>query len=209
MNTTANGIADKTPDEILTAAKAAATAASSVKVTTEASKDSTAPSVNLTLSQDGSQGTIGTPSQGEVELISTGGNIYIKATDELFKQLGGAEAAKLFKGKWLAIPAKDPQAQSFAPFANKNPFLEGLLTPSGKMTKEAPKDVNGTPAVGLATSNGTLWVATVGEAYPLQVAQADDSGAVVSLSDWDAPVTITAPPSDQIVDLSALKEGVS
>ncbi|MBX6769375.1 MAG: hypothetical protein IRY90_19855, partial [Actinomadura rubrobrunea] len=62
--------------------------------------------------------------------------------------------------------------------------------------------IGGRAALALRGSGGRIYVATEGEPYLLRM----DSGADarVDLSGFDEPVTVKAPPKDQVVDLSGL-----
>ena len=60
----------------------------------------------------------------------------------------------------------------------------------------ASDDVNGIPVVLLDDSegDGTLAIQTVGEPYPVQIAGNDQGeSGVITFSDWNAPVSVTAP----------------
>lgn len=210
---TANGVADLKPEQILKKAKTAATSASSVKVTTTsgeptASAAPQAADLDLTLSDKGAQGSITQAGTGTVEIIATADTVYIKGDDDFNKSYAGDEAADLLAGKWIGIPSDQPDAQAFAQFASLKSFFESLLTPSSQMEKVDTENIGGTEAVGLKTQAGTLWIATTGEPYPVQIDQEGGSGRV-TMTDWNADVTVTAPDPEEVVDLSALQEGVA
>jgi hypothetical protein len=76
--------------------------------------------------------------------------------------------------------------------------LDGLLNPSGEITKGTVGEADGQPAVPLESSDGTLWVATTGEPLPLLIEQNDGAGRA-SFGEWSAPVEIPVPPADQVV----------
>src|SRR5262249_33519624 len=81
------------------------------------------------------------------------------------------------------------------------------LSPEGTVTKDGTKTINGTPAIGLVDSgaqSGTLWVATSGPAYPLLVEAKDPKNGSLAFSEFGEPVTATAPPASQIVDLGKI-----
>lgn len=210
---TPNGVADLKPEQILEKAKAAATSATSVHVNTTsgeptASSAPQAADLDLTLSDKGAQGSISQSGAGTVEIIATADTVYIKGDDAFNQSYAGDEGAQLLEGKWISIPADQADAQAFAQFTSLKSFFEGLLTPSSEMEKVDPQDIGGTQAVGLKTKAGTLWIATAGEPYPVQIDQEGGSGRV-TMTDWNADVTVAAPDPDEVVDLSALQEGVS
>ena len=57
-------------------------------------------------------------------------------------------------------------------------------------------DVNGTPVVFVevkgSDGNATLAIQTVGEPYPVQLTNGESKGAI-TFSNWNAPVSVTAP----------------
>jgi hypothetical protein len=66
-------------------------------------------------------------------------------------------------------------------------------------------DVNGTPVVFLDDSEGggTLSIQTVGEPYPVQITGSDsESSGEINFTDWNAPVSVTAP--TDVVDIGEL-----
>ena len=64
----------------------------------------------------------------------------------------------------------------------------------------------GQPAVPLTASIGTLWVATTGTPYPLQLNSSPDQPEVseVTFTEWNKKVVIKAPPKKQTISLADL-----
>jgi hypothetical protein len=201
---TRNDIASQSADQILSATKAAATAATSVKVSSEVEQGSQKQSFELTLTKDGAQGTM-SQGTGSFELIATPQTIYIKG-DSAFNSTFAGEAAKLLEGKWLAIPADGAQAQSFSTMASSTAFFEGLLTSDRTLSKTSEtKDIAGVPCIGLSDEGkGTLWVATTGEPLPMAIDPPAGQKGYLTFTEWNAPVTIQAPPAEEVVDVSKL-----
>ena len=209
---TPNNVADMEADAILKASKTAADAATSVKVTSMVETGSEQTSFNLTLTPTGSTGSM-SQSMGSFELIATADTIYIKGDANFNKTFAGEEASKLLEGKWLAVPATDPQAANFAAMSSSTDFFDSLLTSDNtsalKKTSDT-KDINGVTAIGLTDEGkGTLWIATTGEPYPLSIDPPEGQNGTMSFTDWNADVTVAAPPADQIVDISKLPGATS
>lgn len=200
---TPNGVEQLSADQILERASAAAKGAESVKVTAKTQEEAGEMSFEITMTKTGAQGTV-TNAQGSLELLATPDTIYIKGDAKFNESYGGQGGAALLEGKWLSIPADNPQATPFRGLVSLETFFDGLLTPESTPTKVAPKDVNGVRSVGLKTDAGTLWVATTGEPYPVAIEPAEGQQGSVTMTDWNAPVTITAPPADQVVDVTKL-----
>ena len=80
--------------------------------------------------------------------------------------------------------------------ADKDALLTSLLASEGAATVKGTGDVNGTPVVFVevknSDGNATLAIQTVGEPYPVQLTNGKSKGAI-TFSDWNAPVSVTAP----------------
>lgn len=207
-----NGIADYTTTEIISRMKAAAKDASSVHVV----GDTGGSKIDVQLSKDGSTGTIG-DGTSDIKLTVTPAMIYIQAPAEYYKSKFGEAAATLLSGKWLAIPATDASASDYAVFKDAQSLLDGFLSSvPDSLEKGKTGTINGIPAISLSgggtlapspTSTGagaTLWVATIGQPYPLQIKPNEGAGQI-DFTDWNKPVTITPPNASEVVDLSKLQ----
>lgn len=207
---TPNGVQDLPADQILERARAAAAAASSVTVKAATEQDGQQVNFDLTVTNNGAQGTFETSTVGSLQLVTTPEMIYIKGDEDFNTSYGGAAGAKLLEGKWLGIPSDDPQAASFTGFGDIKTFTENVLqTEATTFTKEGTKEIDGVPAVGIKGDQGTLWVATEGEPYPLSVTPPADEKGSLTMTGWNAPVTITPPPTEEVVDLSQLGASTS
>jgi hypothetical protein len=204
-----NGVADKSAQEIVTTALAAAKAASSVHVTGTINTGAKAK-VDLYLVRNvGGKGSI-TTNGSTFELVSVGGKVYVKADATALQQLGGsavpAAAAQLLAGKWFVVPSSIPQLSSVSSLTDIGKLFGAALNNSGNLTKGDETKINGQKAIGVTSSSkdGTLYVATTGTAYPLQIAGSKNQGSV-NFTDWDSAVDVKAPPNP--VDLSKLVGG--
>ena len=74
--------------------------------------------------------------------------------------------------------------------------------------KTGTSTVKGQAAVGVkdTSQSGTLYVATTGLAYPVRITKHGAGGGTITFSEWDQPVTLTAPPN--AVDIEQLQHGV-
>lgn len=201
---TPNGVQDQDAKKILEQAREAASAATSVTVAVVQDNAGTEVRTDLTLSDQGSTGTLGQPDGQAVEIIATPDTIFVKGT--AFAQTLGAENAAALEGKWLSVPKDNPAAQSFAGLGSVKEFVDTTLATPADLKKLPTKDVGGTEAVGLQSEQGTLWIATTGEPYPLEITAPEGASGTLTMSNWNAPVTITPPPADEVVDISTLKQ---
>lgn len=200
---TPNGIQKESAEQILKTSRAAAEKASSVNVVIEQDNAGTPVRTDITLSDQGSTGTLGQPDGQTAEVVGTPEAVYIKGSS--FAQQLGPEVAAKVEGKWIMIPKDNPVAQSFAGLSSVKDFIGTILATPEKLKKLPVKDIGGVPAVGLDSQQGVLWIATTGEPLPIEVTAPEGQTGKMTLTEWNAPVTITPPPESDVVDISTLQ----
>jgi hypothetical protein len=198
-----NGVTDQTPDQILTRMKTDVSNAKTVHVTGRIAESGGGLTLDLQLEKGkGGSGTI-TVRGLTIQIVREGGKLYFKGNQAFLKKYSGA-AAQLLAGKWFVVPSTTSGFSSFVPLTNITGLIGQILgaAPS-TLDKGDTTAIDGQPALAIvdSTSGGTLFVATTGPVYPLELKPKSGSQHV-SFSDWDQPVTIT-PPSNP-VDLSKL-----
>ncbi len=200
-----NGVASKSATEIVNESKAAADSASSVHVS--GSVKSAGSPVTLNLSLVAGKGGTGEISQSGFmfKLILTGDTAYISGSTAFYKHLGGAAAAQLLAGKWLKVPTTTGEFASFSSLTDMRKLIDTTLASHGTLQKGATTSVGGQQAIAVtdSTKGGTLYVATTGKPYPLQISKGGSESGTISFDRWNQPVTISAPSSS--VNLSELK----
>ena len=202
-----NGVASKTPTAIVTSAKNAADSASSVHVTGSIVNSGTTIALDMELLK-------GTGGRGQLsqnglsfELVEVGGSVYIKGSPAFYRHFAGGAAAQLLQGKWLKAPANSGSFATLGSLTDLRKLLDSTLANHGTLAKGATKKIEGQEAVGVKdlSRGGTLYVATTGKSYPLQITKGGSGGGTVTFNHWNAPVTVTAPAN--AVDLSKLASG--
>ncbi|GHF85952.1 hypothetical protein ACFFSH_04035 [Streptomyces filamentosus] len=197
-------------------------AATSVHMKGAGKEDGKETTVDVTVDSKGScQGTMSTTGEGKAEMVGTGGDLYIKGDDAFWtSSTGGEDAAsegpdfgKLLQGRWMKSPAEAAGADDSDTFCDLKVIFADMEkeTKTTGLTRGADADVDGTPAVVLTGKDAkkgdtTLYVARdSAKPYVLRVVTTggDDPGTV-TLSDYDKPVTVTAPPADQVMDMEQL-----
>lgn len=200
-----NGVADKSAEEIVSEAKNAADGASSVHVS--GSVNSGGSPVTLDLNLASSKGASGRISQNgsTFKIVIDGGTAYISGSDAFYRKLGGAAAAQLLAGKWLKVSTNTPEFASFSSLTNMRKLLDTVLVGHGSLQKGATTTIRGQQAVAVkdTTRGGTLYVATTGKPYPLQISKGGSEAGTIAFDKWDEPVAIAPPASS--VNLSELK----
>lgn len=199
-----NGEADKTAKEIVADSKAAAKKASSVHFHGSIVESGTPLKVDIRI--DGAKGGTGslTIQGAKVEIVRVGNEAYLKGSTAFYTQIAGAAAAKLLKGKWLKGSATSGDLAALAALTDIDKLFEAALKPTGTITKGKEATVDGQKVIGIDSSDGgTLYVATTGEPYPLEITQASgNSTGTVHFDEWNEKVEIKAPAN--AVDVSKL-----
>jgi len=190
-----NGVAAKSPTEILAATKAAAESASAVHVSGSLVSGGAPLTLDLSLVE-------GTGGKGRIsenglsfELIEVGGTVYISGSTEFYKHFAGPAAAQLLQGKWLKASATTGSLGPLGSLTDLKKLVNVALAQHGTLTKGAKTTIAGQPAIALTdtTQSGDLYVATTGQPYPIQISKSGAGGGSIAFGEWNKPVTITAP----------------
>jgi hypothetical protein len=201
-----NGVAAKAPNEIVSTSKAAAESASAVHVTGSIVSGGVPITIDLSLVEG--KGGKGKISQNGLsfQLIQVGGYAYISGSSEFYKHFAGPAAAQLLQGKWLKAPATTGSLASLASLTNLHRLLEAALAkPGSTLSKGSTTTVEGQRVVPVTDTRagGTLYVATTGQPYPIQISKDGAGGGKIVFSEWNRPTTLAAPAN--AVDLSELQ----
>jgi hypothetical protein len=200
-----NGVATKTPAEILAATQAVADAATSVHVSGSIAAGATPITFDLELlAGRGGRGQLAENGLG-FELIQLAGTVFIKGSSAFYRHIGGTAAAQLLEGKWLKAPTSDAEFASLGSLTDLHSLIEKALANHGSLAKGQVTTVNGQKAVGVSDTSkgGTLYVATTGPPYPIEVSETGASGGMISFSRWNQPVTVRAPAN--AIDITRLQ----
>lgn len=190
----ANGVAAKGADQIVAAATAAIEGVDTVRVTGAVKSGSR--TIKLDLHLVSGKGAIGSMAENDLsfKLITVDGEAYINGTPSFWKQFGGASAAQLLQGHWLRAPAGSGDFASFSALTDLHRMLTALLARHGALSKGARTTLRGRPVITVrdAAKGGTLYVATTGKPYPLQISNSSNGGQL-SFSEFNQPVKLAAP----------------
>lgn len=201
-----NGVADLTAEQILARSKAALQGATSVRIKGSGGAGSEKFDLDMRYSGTSSVGTISAAGQ-PVELRRLGPTVYLKGGREFWVGTAGEGAAELLAGKWLKSPLTDKRFADLAEITDLDQAASGILEPDGKVSKGQRKTIDGTAAIGLTSGgdDGTLYVATTGEPYPLQIESTDPKDpSMLSFADYGKPVTVETPAADTVIDVTKL-----
>lgn len=186
-----SGISGESPAQILKAVKQALGSASSVKITGHVQQSGMVGTFNITTFSNGDfQGTINQGSGG-VKVIRIATTDYLNASKSFWLAEGApASAAQVLAGTW--VYGSNTQVGLGNDFTLKSLSAQ-LTTPVSKVTKGVTGTVSGQSAQSLHSSEGTLWVALSGPAYPLEEIKAGSGGGVLYLTGWNQGTPPKAP----------------
>ncbi|PBC70786.1 hypothetical protein BX265_5343 [Streptomyces sp. TLI_235] len=208
-----------TAEELSKQAHAAMSALTALKV--DGSLTSEGQKITLHLAADKQGNCKGTVSvgDGQVEVVHNGTGTWIKPDAAFWKKIGsekgnpkaGAMAAELFKGRYLTGGQSDSRIQEVASMCD---LIKGITQDNdeGPLTKGAAGTVNGVKTftlLGTDPEDGaktTLHIATEGKPYLIRMEAAGKEPGQMDFSDFDKPVTVQAPPADEVIDYSLFQQ---
>lgn len=200
-----NSIASKSAAQILSESKAAAERATAVHVSGSLTSGSTPVTLDLDLvAGKGGRGEI-SENGTSFKLILLGDTAYISGSPAFYRKLGGTAAAQLFNGKWLKASATTGEFSSFGQLADMRKLIDSALAVNGVLAKGATSLVNGQQAIAVTdtSKSGTLYVATTGKPYPIELSKGGAESGKITFDRWNQPVAIAAPAGS--IDLAELK----
>lgn len=180
-------------------------------------------SLKVTADRQGNcTGTVGVPAMGQVELLRTGKQTYIKPDATFWKAIAGKEGnpkagavvAELFKGRYLTGGQDNADFREMAQMCD---MVDGIAkddSPDNKVAKGTAGTTNGVKTFSLAASDtdgsvSTLYIATEGKPYLIKMEQTTGSEpGQMNLSGFNKPVTVQAPPADNVIDWSLFQQKV-
>ncbi|MEU0097408.1 hypothetical protein [Streptomyces sp. NPDC006267] len=203
-----NGVARLSAAEIDEKARAAADAASAVRLTgTLVSKGGTYR-LEMKLNAEGGMGSV-TSKKQSFALLRVEDDLFLKAPAEFWTHEDGGEggsadaaAADKLGGKYVKVPEGDPSYRQLRGFTDKKVLLDGLLALHGKVNKGGRDTVAGQRTIqilGGEGEGGAFDVSLEGRPYPVRVARGG-GGGTVTLADWGKSFPLQAPQDDDTVD---------
>lgn len=199
---TDNGVADRSGQEILELARSALIGAYSVHVAGTLAAGAGRSRLDIRYAgSSSSQGRL-TIAGAVVEVRRIWPVAYVKAPPKLLSAIPGA-ADRLAGGKWLKRPATLRASGDITALFDLITVADTLLEPNGTVRKGKRGTVAGQAAIALGEPSDALWVATTGRPYPLLL-EAASEGTRITFTEYGAEVEVSAPPTDQVVDVAEL-----
>jgi hypothetical protein len=189
-----NGVSSKSPTGIVNAASHAIQDVQSVHIAGSITSSGTPITLDLHLvSGKGATGSLS--SRGlSFKLVSVGQYVYINGGPSFWQAFGNPAVARLLAGKWLRTTATGNFA-SLGAFTNMRRLFTQAFSQYGTLAKGQTTTINGQNVVAVrdTTKGGTLFVATTGKPYPVEIRKGGADGGQVVFDQYNQPVTLSAP----------------
>jgi hypothetical protein len=189
-----NGVEKQSATEIVTAATQAIEGVTSVHVAGSTSQGNSPVKLDLTLvAGKGGQGNVSV-GNASFQIVTIGSTVYLKAGPSFWSQFGNKAAATLLQNRWLKAPISGNYAQ-LAQLTDLKTLFGQILSTHGSLTKGSTSTVNGQQVVAVTdkAQGGTLYVATTGKPYPIEIQKAGTTGGTVTFDKINSGFTLTAP----------------
>jgi hypothetical protein len=141
------------------------------------------------------------------DLIETSGTVYMRGNAAFYERIGGAVAARLLHGKWLKSAATGAKLAPLLHLTDLHGLIASSLAGHAGLARAGRSVVNGVPVVGVtdAAKGETVYVATNGPPYPVEISKSGSTGGTIAFDGWGAPVLLEPP--THAIDISALQPG--
>lgn len=191
-----NGVASKPADQIVRSALSAVSGAKSVLI--NGTIETAGSPVSLDLRVVPGTGGRGKVSEGgrSFKLVVIGAAVYINGSASFWQAHLSPSQVSLLAGKWLRVPASGKFAD-VARLTDLPTLLQTLVTTSATFAKAGTAQTEGQPSVAIRDlrEDGTLYIASTGKPYLLEVRATGSQPGQVTLSQFDKQVTLTPPPN--------------
>jgi hypothetical protein len=200
-----NGVASKTPTQIIAAAKSASGSAKTAHISGSIVSAGKPISLDMKLvAGKGGEGQIVLEGLS-IKLIDVGQAVYMNGSAAFYQRIAGSAAAQLLHGKWLEVPASNGGFASLSSLTDLSKLINSTLAAHGKLANGGTTTIDGQKAVGVTDSakDGTLYVASTGTPFPLEVIKHGSNGGKIVFDEWNEPVRLVAPADS--IDISQLQ----
>jgi len=208
-----NGVASKSPAEILARATSAARHASSVHIQASSANGPLKLALDMSYAKNGAHGSVSLLGI-DYQLIRIGDTLYVSGNSrfyrELARSLSGHAAravARLPAGTWLTAEVGSGLGSGLAGITEMNSELALLLGRATPVARGAEKTVNGQQAIELKQTAklyvGSLFIATTGKPYPILEHRTGRETGQTTFTNWNQPVNLTPPAN--ATDISQLE----
>jgi hypothetical protein len=202
-----NGLASKSPEQIVAAAKESAEHAATVHIAGSIISENKPISLDMELvAGKGAKGHLSLEGLG-IDVIALEHAFYLNGSTAFYRHIAGSAAAALLQGKWLKAPTTSGEFASLAQLTDLGKVIDSTLASHGALQSAGTNTVGGRQAVGVtdSTRGGTLYVAATGTPYPLEITKNGSGTGTITFDRWNQPVTLAAPA--KAINITQLQNG--
>lgn len=205
-------LAGLTARQISDRAVAAMKALTAVTAETNGTEDGQKVRMKTVLMADGKCVSHATIGGGNLDLISTGTDSYVKGDKDFWAVVEGAARgaaidAKL-KGRWMKMAAGFGGDDTFKSLCDLKTVMDNLTTSSTQQKKGAPTVVAGRETIPVSGPDDdgttTVYVAARGTPYVLKAVRTGSQTGVMVFSGFDRPVPAIAPAASRTLGTNLL-----
>lgn len=187
-------VAAESPEQIVAAARAAALASATVRVSGSMIAAGRPISIEMQLvNGKGGEGTVAIDGL-TLNLVAIEREAYVNGGAELYRRIAGPVAAAALHGRWIKVPANSGDFSPLYSLASVQGLIDTTLAGHGTLAHAAPATIEGQRAVAVhdVDRGGTLYVAATGTPYPLEITR--PGGGAITFTRWNQAVTLQPPP---------------
>ena len=210
-----NGVASKSPAEILAAATMAAQQASSVQVHARSANGPLVLTLDMSYARNGAHGTVSLLGL-DYQLIRVADTLYVSGNSDFYRELArtldaraSAAVAELPAGTWLKAAVGHGPLSGLSAITEMSSELALILGRGTPVAKGAETAINRQRAIELKQTaklyTGSLFIAATGKPYPIAERKRGRETGQTTFTGWDRPVTLTPPAA--ATDISQLEHG--
>lgn len=188
-------------DQITTQAFANLKAAKSVHVTGPSNDAGQEYNLNITLGTSNCQGTYSTASKGSFSILKVNGTTYFSADPTFWKQSGAAGASlTTLDGKYLRVGPNSTTLNALGVLCHPSQMASAFTGAVSGMVEHGYTTVNGQKALHITDSADPDGIYVSVTSTPEVLRLDAGSNANLYFTDYNAPLSLTAPPADLTLD---------
>jgi hypothetical protein len=192
---TGNGLASRSPAQIVSAAEHAALGAATVHVAGSIVGEGKPISIDMELVAG--KGGMGRVALGgmSVELIELDKTLYLRGSSSFYARVAGPAIAPALTGRWLEGRAASRALAPLSALTRLGALLRVALARHAALVRAADGTVDGRRALAVedVAGDATLYVAASGTPYPLELVRRGVRAGTVAFTGWDQPVALAPP----------------
>jgi hypothetical protein len=194
-------LAGLSADQIATQSVNNLKAASSVHVSGSVTSSGETVGLNLTLvSAQGCTGTMDVAGTGSFQLTAIGNQVWIKPDQQFWKNEGATAAVlDVVSGKYLKVTATS-RFGSLREFCEPSQLAGSFGSPKAGLVKGATTTINGQQALQIKQNGSSASLYVSDTAKPQMLRLSGGSSGTIDFSNYNSPVTLTAPSAADTLD---------